>query len=138
MQPTEAEIKAIEDRIRAQHLGKQAPSPAPKPVVDVPVDQQPKAYSIKSSIDISKVEQVSRPNVRDISGKIISPEGKISKPSGSAYSSVDAERIALERIKAEEEAAKKELTSEAILNKLAATERVVKKLQKEITELKKK
>ena len=136
MQPSEQEIQAFEAKIRAQYRG-EAPVPTPAPV-QVSEDQKPKSYSIKSSIDISKVEQVARPNIKDQSGKVVSPKSKISSPSGSAYSNHDAQRIALDRVKAEEAEAKKELTSEAILNKLAATERVVKKLQKEITELKKK
>ena len=137
MQPTEAQIKAIEDRIRAQHLGKQAPSPAPKPVEEVPASQRPQSYSVRSSVDIAKPNNVERPNIKDQAGKVVSPASKISSPSGSAYSNHDAEREALKRIAAEEAAAKKEMSPEAILNKLAATERVVKKLQKEIAELKK-
>ena len=137
MQPTEAEIKAFEERIRAQYTGKKAPSPAPTPVEEVPAEQRPQTYSIRSSVDISKPSNVERPNIKDQSGKVVSPKGKISSPSGSAYSNHDAQRIALERVSAEQEEAKKELTSEAILNKLAATERVVKKLQKELAELKK-
>ena len=54
MKPTEAEIKAIEDKIRASYTGKKAPK-ASTPAVEVPADQKPQSFSTRSSIDISKV-----------------------------------------------------------------------------------
>lgn len=137
MQPSEAEIKAFEERIRAQYTGKQAPRPARKSVEDVPAEQRPQSYSVRSSVDISKPSNVERPNIKDQSGKVVSPKAKISSPSGSAYSNHDAQRIALERVKAEEAEAQKGLTNEALLNRLGAQERIMKKMQKEIAELKK-
>ena len=55
---------------------------------------------------------MTQPVIRDQSGKVVTT-GKISKPSGTAYSTHDAEREALKRIKAEEEAAKQEQSIEA-------------------------
>ena len=135
MKPSESEIRAFEERIRSQHLGKSAPSPAPKPVV-VPEDQKPTSTRIRSSIDISSPEKVIQPKIKDQNGKVVTT-GKITGFSETAYSNHDAQRIAIERVKAEEEEAKKGLTNEALLNRLGAQERILKKLQKEIAELKK-
>lgn len=136
MQPTEAEIKAFEARIRAQYKG-EAPTPTPKAKEEVPEDQKPQTYTIRSHVDISKPQHVDMPQIRDESGVTVTPRQKITKPSMSAYSNHDAQRIAIERIKADEDKAKKELTSEAILNRLNASERVIKKLLKRIDELEK-
>ena len=135
MKPSEAEIKAFEDRIRAQHLGKSVPAPTPKPVV-VPEDQKPTSTRIRSSIDISSPEKVIQPKIKDQNGKVVTT-GKITGFSETAYSNHDAQRIAIERVKAEEEEAKKGLTNEALLNRLGAQERILKKMQKEIAEFKK-
>ena len=66
-------------------------------------------------MDISKPSNVERPNIKDQSGKVVSPRQKITKPSMSAYSNHDSQRIALERVKAEEAEAQKGLTNEALL-----------------------
>lgn len=135
MKPSESEIKAFEDRIRAQYTGMKAPAPTHKPI-SVPEDQKPTSTRIRSSIDISAPQQVIQPKIKDKSGKVVTT-GKISKFSETAYSNTEAQRIALERLKAEEDEAKKSLTNESLLNRLGAQERILKKLQKEIAELKK-
>lgn len=108
--------------------------PAPK-MHTTEVVRERESRTPSTSIDISPQSKVTAPNIGLPKGsKVRGP----SIESMNAAAKRDAERrlIEIER-KAKEEELVKELSPEVLLNKLAATERVVRKLQKEVAELKK-
>ena len=112
---------------------------------DVPVDQQPTSTTPRTSVPIAGVSKVVTPKIRssheaeatDVGAKITGPSNSAS----SRWDEIEADkaeaRAEAKRLEEAEKVLKHELSPAQILNRFNATQRVVERLQKEVTSLKK-
>ena len=114
-------------------------------VVDVPEEQKATHTSPRTSVPISGSTKVITPKIRSSHEAEATDVGaKITGPSGSAASrwdEIEAEkaeaRAEAKRLEEAEKVIQHELSPAQILNRFNATQRVVERLQKEVTSLKK-
>lgn len=108
---------------------------------EISPDQAPTVVTPSTSISIEKVAKVTAPNVKDNTGKIVSPASQVVKPDFSKTSELERKEAARRAALAAEEDAKKELAaltdSTQLLNTLNGLRRIVEKQGKEIAALKK-
>ena len=113
--------------------------------VDVPEEQKATHTSPRTSVPISGSTKVITPKIRSSHEAEATDVGaKITGPSGSAASrwdEIEAEkaeaRAEAKRLEEAEKVIQHELSPAQILNRFNATQRVVERLQKEVTSLKK-
>ncbi len=107
--------------------------------VEVSEEQRPTTFTPKASIPINSRTPVSRPQIKDQSGKIVSSE-KVVTPSKGNFDRIDADlKEAREAAEAQDRAQrdiKKVASPENLLNRLNAQHRLITKMQKEIKALK--
>ena len=119
-----------------QDLQDRSPSAADKNAENVPNQ----VIKPRTSIDITHQNKVTAPNIKSKDGEVVAEAG--TKVRGPRHESLErfekaraAEKLIEIQRKEREEELVRELSPEVLLNKLAATERVVKALQKKVAKL---
>ena len=106
---------------------------------------KPEAYTPRAHIAINSGGKVTKPAIRAKSGEIVNPEeGKVTGWSGDAsdrWDQIEADKAEARaealRLEEADKLIQQQLTPAQILNRLNATQRVVEKLQREVTSQKK-
>ncbi len=107
--------------------------------VEVSEEQRPSTFTPKSSIPINSRTPVTRPIIKDQSGKRVSSDHVVT-PSKGTFDRIDedlkeAREAAEAQVKAERDI-KRVASPENLLNRLNAQHRLISKLQKEVKALK--
>ena len=136
---TPAELEAL---IAGETVSKstkvETPTPANKNI-EISEEQRPTTHTPKASIPINSRTAVSRPKIKDQSGKVVSSEEVVS-PSRGTFDKIDVDlKEAREAAEAQERAQrdiKRVASPENLLNRLNAQHRLITKMQKELKALK--
>lgn len=132
-----SQFAKLPNRSISEDLKDRAPTTADKDKDNVPNQ----VIKPRTSIDITHQDKVTAPNIKSKAGEVVAEAGtKVRGPRAESLERYEKARAAEKLVeiqrKEREEELVRELSPEVLVNKISAMERVIKKLQREVKDLK--